>query len=455
MEIDLKKSVAGRKVFYAIGLFSLLTGCTLKVALRYQPTGTAYSLSVERKPKLFIDRVEDKTGGKKVSHMGAVGSMASMSALMQSSRGLLDSAKVVLDTPLTEFVKESLKTEFNRLGIPSVDNKTKSDAIVAADIITANVVPLLFSTNISIKITFLNSNGKRLWDGIVSGAAPPFKGFAGGGTAISKGLNDALADAMVKIGPLLESEDVISKIFAPPVSPTASASQSSLSSEEIAKIVKATLAGAAEAQNKTKQSSALAIQSDVDKPKYKSVEHADNFALVVGIEKYSSLPEAQFAERDAEAVREHLVALGYPLRNIVLLTDLQATNSGLVKNLEAWLPNNVNERSTVFFYYSGHGAPEASSGQAYLVPIDGDPQYLEKTGYPVKRLYERLNSLKAKRVIVALDSCFSGAGGRSVLAKGTKPLVTKVDTGIGISRKIIALSFNRKTLLVEKKGSLC
>ena len=60
---------------------------------------------------------------------------------------------------------------------------------------------------------------------------------------------------------------------------------------------------------------------------------------------------------------------------------------------------------------------------------DADSQFLSDTGYPVKRLYQKLNGLKAKQVIVAMDSCFSGAGGHSVLAKGARPLMSRVDAG--------------------------
>lgn len=63
------------------------------------------------------------------------------------------------------------------------------------------------------------------------------------------------------------------------------------------------------------------------------------------------------------------------------------------------------------------------------MPVDGDPNFLERTALPVKKLYAVLNALKAREVIVALDSCFSGAGGRSVLAKDARPLVTKIDFG--------------------------
>jgi ankyrin repeat protein len=182
-------------------------------------------------------------------------------------------------------------------------------------------------------------------------------------------------------------------------------------------------------------------RSDVDRPSYRASEHPDDYALVVGIESYSDLPQAQFAERDAAAVRSHLVALGYPERNIVSLMGSKATKTGLIKNLETWLPENVNEKSTVFVYYSGHGAPDPKSGQSYLVPWDGDPQFLDDTAYPVARLYQKLGALKAKRVIIALDSCFSGTGGRSVLAKGLRPLVLKADTGdLAAGGKLVALS---------------
>jgi uncharacterized caspase-like protein len=126
--------------------------------------------------------------------------------------------------------------------------------------------------------------------------------------------------------------------------------------------------------------------------------------------------------RDAKAVRKHLEALGWPARNIVSLNGQGATKSKLQSYLQEWLPLNVNQNSTLFVYYSGHGAPDPKSGDAYLVPWDGDPKFLKSTAYPLKQLYSELASLKAKRVIVVLDACFSGAGGRSVLAKGARPL---------------------------------
>ncbi len=175
-------------------------------------------------------------------------------------------------------------------------------------------------------------------------------------------------------------------------------------------------------------------------PNFTSPTSAEDYAVVIGIEDYADIPDAVYAERDAAAVRRFFAALGVPERNIVSLTGSRATKTGLEKTLEAWLPNNVSEKSRVFVYFSGHGAPDPKTGDAYLVPSDGDPQYLAQTGYPLKRLYAKLAELKTKHVLVALDSCFSGAGGRSVLAKGTRPLVGKVNVAVAAKNSIAVLS---------------
>lgn len=180
--------------------------------------------------------------------------------------------------------------------------------------------------------------------------------------------------------------------------------------------------------------------SEIDRPGYQAPERPNDFAVVIGVEKYQSLPPADFAERDAAAMKDHLIALGYPSRNVVLLTGTDAGRAGIEKYIESWLPRNVRESSTVFVYFSGHGSPDVSNGSAYLVPWDGDPKFLENTGYPVKRLFDKLNGLKAKNILVAMDSCFSGAGGRSVLAKGVRPLVAKIDGGSSAVGRLVVFS---------------
>ncbi|MBI2790046.1 MAG: caspase family protein [Elusimicrobia bacterium] len=200
-----------------------------------------------------------------------------------------------------------------------------------------------------------------------------------------------------------------------------------------------TLARPASAAASSRPAPAAPAEPKVIVPSFRN-EANDDYAVIIGIEHYPDLPAAAYAERDAVAAKSFIRALGVPERNIVLLTGGRATKTGMEKTIEAWLPNNVSEKSRVYVYYSGHGAPDTKTGEAYLMPSDGDPQYLAQTGYPLKRLYSKLGELKTKSVLVALDSCFSGAGGRSVLAKGTRPLVGKVDMEVQTQGKVSVIA---------------
>jgi uncharacterized caspase-like protein len=153
-----------------------------------------------------------------------------------------------------------------------------------------------------------------------------------------------------------------------------------------------------------------------------------------------------FGVHDAKVMREYLIkTLGYPEENVAVLINEQAAKSDMEKYIERWLPNRVERDSTVFIYYSGHGAPDVRTSEGYLVPYDGDPTFLDVTGYPLKRLYEQLAKLLAKEVMVVLDSCFSGAGGRSVLPTGMRPAVITVENPI--------LSTGRTVVLAASSGA--
>jgi Caspase domain len=155
----------------------------------------------------------------------------------------------------------------------------------------------------------------------------------------------------------------------------------------------------------------------------------NGYAVLIGVESYRDLPKVDFAQRDVETIKGYLInALGYPEDHIMVRTNERATRSDFESYLERWLENNVEKGSEVFIYYSGHGSPHPKSGQPFLVPFDGDPQYLDKTAYPVERLYQTLAKLPAERVVVVLDSCFSGTGGRSIIAKGARPVGLAIES---------------------------
>jgi uncharacterized caspase-like protein len=147
--------------------------------------------------------------------------------------------------------------------------------------------------------------------------------------------------------------------------------------------------------------------------------------VVVGIEKYRGVVSAPYAAADAVTVRDYMTqALNIPKENVRLLVNDRASMADIKSAIESWLVDHVEGRAEVFFFYSGHGAPNPTSGEMFMVPYDGEAEHPENTGYSMRRLNEVLEKLKARATLVVLDACFSGAGGpRSLLARGTRPMV--------------------------------
>lgn len=184
--------------------------------------------------------------------------------------------------------------------------------------------------------------------------------------------------------------------------------------------------------------------SDVDEiPQSRKLDKSrDAVALVIGISKYRDevIPHVRYAKRDAEIMAAYFESIsGIPRSRIKVLTDEGATHSDLSAYVEEWLPRRVSKDTTVFVYYAGHGTPNPATGKAFLLPYDGHPDFQNKL-YPLDRLYEHLERLPAKEVVVMLDSCFSGASGRSVLPSGSRPVGIAIENPVLASGKLAILA---------------
>ena len=62
----------------------------------------------------------------------------------------------------------------------------------------------------------------------------------------------------------------------------------------------------------------------------------------------------------------------------------------------------------IIIYYAGHGIPDETTRDAYLLPVDGLGTDIS-TGYSLQALYATLGDLHAKSITVFLDACFSGS----------------------------------------------
>lgn len=147
------------------------------------------------------------------------------------------------------------------------------------------------------------------------------------------------------------------------------------------------------------------------------------YALVVGIEKYRDAPPPDGAREDAASFKALATStLGVPDGNVHVLVDDRASKSDLEREL-VWLKANVPANGKIFFFFAGHGAPDAADGTAYLLPYDGSAEAIKATGLPLGTVMHALSDTKAGEVVAFVDTCFSGAGGRSVLPKGARALV--------------------------------
>lgn len=167
---------------------------------------------------------------------------------------------------------------------------------------------------------------------------------------------------------------------------------------------------------------------DKDIPEAK-IKNGNIIALIIGNEDYSSYQtglqsevNVDFAENDARVFKEYLVkTLGADENKVDLkinatLTQMKQSINKLIKLAEV-----AEGQAEIYFYYSGHGLPDESTKEGYLIPVDVSGMDVT-SGIKIEDLYGRLTEVPAARITVFLDACFSG-GARNqglVALKGVK-----------------------------------
>lgn len=161
------------------------------------------------------------------------------------------------------------------------------------------------------------------------------------------------------------------------------------------------------------------VESDVDKniPQSNSV-NSSTLAFIIANENYSKVSEVSSAIHDGEVFAQYCrETLGIPQNQVLLFK-----NAGLADVMSAVnrLKNSVNAMGAgtdVIVYYAGHGVPDEATKDAYLLPVDADPQVMA-TAYPLSKFYQELGDMGADNVMVFMDACFSGANrGDGMLAE--------------------------------------
>jgi len=155
----------------------------------------------------------------------------------------------------------------------------------------------------------------------------------------------------------------------------------------------------------------------------------DTFAVVIGIDygNRDDIPALTYASKDAAKVLDVLTDLRYggvPKENTIFLLNEKATRSQMISALR----KAMQWKGYVYIYFTGHGSPKLNEQKlidAMIVPSDAvisDPESLEETAIAISYIKDLVDRSKSKGILIVLDACFSG-GGKSILAKGSKPLV--------------------------------
>ncbi|MGB3655149.1 MAG: caspase family protein [Rivularia sp. (in: cyanobacteria)] len=146
-------------------------------------------------------------------------------------------------------------------------------------------------------------------------------------------------------------------------------------------------------------------------------------ALLVGINEYSGyISPLAGCVNDVLLQKQLLIhRFGFNPKDIVTLTDSQATRKGILTAFEEHLIKQAKPGDTVVFHFSGHGGqvedPDKDSPDGLnstLIPIDFQSNSSGGTVEDIMghTLFLLMSALKTDNVTVVLDSCHSGGAKR-------------------------------------------
>ena len=150
--------------------------------------------------------------------------------------------------------------------------------------------------------------------------------------------------------------------------------------------------------------------SDVDTNiPHNSNNNNSTFAVIIANENYQNESKVEYAINDGNTMKRYLKdVLGIPGNNIRFVKDATLNN---IRGEVDWIKQITelyNGEANVIFYYAGHGIPDYSSKDAYLLPVDGYGSNVN-TGYKMIDLCNDLSKYPTHQTVVFIDACFSGA----------------------------------------------
>ncbi|NET39419.1 MAG: hypothetical protein F6K19_46880 [Cyanothece sp. SIO1E1] len=156
-----------------------------------------------------------------------------------------------------------------------------------------------------------------------------------------------------------------------------------------------------------------------------------NWAITIGINQYNNLQPLDYAQRDAEVVRDFCLneiqfekVYHFANNSPPIAQDhgppmaSQPTYGTLRRFLRVRFEQSfLRTGDNFWFFFAGHGVRHED--RDYLMPIDADPGDVEGTAIPLNYVTERLRRCGADNVIMLIDACRS-RGRRAGLGVGSE-----------------------------------
>lgn len=154
----------------------------------------------------------------------------------------------------------------------------------------------------------------------------------------------------------------------------------------------------------------------------RGVKFGPYYALLIGNEKYSHLPQLNTPIDDVTEI-DNLLRNKYNFNTKVLIN---ADRYALISALNE-LRERLTENDNLLIYYAGHGEIDEVNQLGQWLPVDAEMDN-NANWIPTRQVTEIINTMSVKHILVVADSCYSGSM--------TRASVGRLDTGMSSEKKI-------------------
>jgi hypothetical protein len=131
------------------------------------------------------------------------------------------------------------------------------------------------------------------------------------------------------------------------------------------------------------------------------------YAAIIAVDKYKEWAPLRGAVAEAKKV-ESALSDRYVIDQFFELYDENATSANIRRLFLETLPRAMGPRDSLLVFYAGHGYTDASN-TGFWIACDGSSDLFAQNNWiPNSQLRNMIGELKAQRILILADACFSG-----------------------------------------------